>query len=48
MKLWEGNVFTPVCVFTGEGGWLPSMHQRSHDQHPRGGSASRGWADPSA
>ena len=28
----------------GEGGWLPNMHDRSHDQGslPLGGSASRG------
>ena len=33
--------FTPVCLFTGGGDWLPSMHHRSHDHHP-GGSASMG------
>ena len=40
----EGNVFTPVChPVHGEGGWIPSMHHRSHDHGappPRGGSAS--------
>ena len=32
-SLEQGNVFTPVChsVHKG-GGWLPSMHYRSHDQ----------------
>ena len=29
----------PVILFTGvgEGGWLPSMHHKSHDHHPGGG-----------
>ena len=27
-SLGQGNVFTPVCLFTG--GWLPSIHHRSH------------------
>ena len=34
-KLGEGNVLTAVCLFTRGGGFLPSMHHRSHDQHPR-------------
>ena len=53
-RLGQGNVFTGVCLST-EGGWLHSMHHRSHDQG--GGSASRGvglhgglrpggWANP--
>ena len=55
-KLPVGNVFTPICLFTGVR--LHSMHHRFHYQHPGGsasrdgGSASRGacirgdWADP--
>ena len=51
-SLGHGNVFSPVChsVHRGGGGWLPSMHYRSHDQHP-GGSARKGspyrlgWAE---
>ena len=30
-SLGQGNVLTVVCLSTG-GGWLPSMHHRSHDQ----------------
>ena len=29
-SLGQGNVFTGVCLFTWRG-WLPSMHNRSHD-----------------
>ena len=35
----QGNVFIPVCHSThgdGGGGWLPSMHHRSHDQGDQG------------
>ena len=42
--LCEGNVFTPVCHHVhGEGGWIPSMHHRSHDHGvppPRGGGSA--------
>ena len=31
-SLGQGNVFTPVILFTGGEGWLPSMHHRPHDQ----------------
>ena len=40
-SLGQGNVFTPVYHSVHRGGWLPSMHHRSHDrgeegQPPRG------------
>ena len=47
-EIWgQGNVFTHVChsVHRGGGGWLPSMHHRSHNLgvYIQGwGSASRG------
>ena len=31
-KLWQRNVFTPVCHSVHRGGLCPSMHHRSHDQ----------------
>ena len=43
-RLGQGNVFTRVCHSVHRGGWLPSMHHRSHDQHgglPTVGSACR-------
>ena len=42
----KGEGGFPTCI-TGHmtsiqgGGWLPNMHHRSHDQHPRGGVASQ-------
>ena len=49
-SLGQGNIFIGVGLSTGRrGGWLPSMHHRSHDQEglPGGRSASSGgWADP--
>ena len=38
-EVWGKVMVLHVCVilFTGAGeGWLPSMHHRSHDQHPGG------------
>ena len=35
-SLGQGNVVTGVCLSTEEGGWLPSMHHRSHDQGEEG------------
>ena len=35
-NLGQGNVFIGVCLPTKEGGWLPSMHHRSHDQYDPG------------
>ena len=31
MKLWQGNVFTPVCDSVHGAVLCPSMHHRSHD-----------------
>ena len=33
-NLGQGNIFTSMSFLlsTGDGGWLPSMHHRSHDQ----------------
>ena len=31
-SLRQGNVFTGVCLSIDD--WYPSMHHRSHDQHP--------------
>ena len=36
------NVFTCVCLSTGMGVWLPSMHHRSHDQEGWGVCIQRG------
>ena len=54
-SLGQGNVFTPVYHSVHRGGWLPSMHHRSHDrgeegQPPRGSPfrgvcIQGGWAD---
>ena len=48
-KLWQGNVFTPVCHSVHGGCLCPSMHHRSHDRGVSvkgglcpGGSLSRG------
>ena len=43
-SLGQGNVFTPTCLST-RGGWLPSMHHRTHDQGAclHGKYASRGF-----
>ena len=41
-SLGQGNVFTGVCLSIG-GGWLPSMHHRSHDQ---GVCIGGWWVDP--
>ena len=45
-SLGQGNVFTPVChsVHGGRRGWLPSMHHRSHDQHPGGVLPTEEWS----
>ena len=48
-EVWGEVMFLHLCVSLFTGGWLPSMHHRSHDQvpgggglSPWGGSASRG------
>ena len=53
LSLGQGNVFIGVCHSfrpRGGGGWLPSMHHRSHDWwglHPEGPHGGWGcWADP--
>ena len=57
-SLGQGNIFTGVCLSTGGGGRLPSMHHRLHDQrglhpgilHPGilhpGGSTCKGGLHP--
>ena len=40
-EVWGKVMFLHLCVILFTGGWLPSMHDRSHDQGV-GGSASRG------
>ena len=47
-EVWGKVMFLHLCVILFTGGWLPSMHHRSHDQGVRGldprGSVSGGAA----